>query len=97
MTKLGRSKGYRLVGTHRFGFNAFFVKNGILDTCFPRSHPNSALTIRSPRPRRASGGQRSETETGLRYSLCKARKRRAPDDVFRHCCKFLSISLNRLK
>jgi len=27
MTNLGCSKGYRLVGTHRFGFNAFFVKN----------------------------------------------------------------------
>jgi hypothetical protein len=26
--KLGREKGYRLVGASRYGFNAFFVKNG---------------------------------------------------------------------
>jgi hypothetical protein len=29
MCKLGREKGYRLVGTHRFGFNAFFMRNGV--------------------------------------------------------------------
>lgn len=35
MTKLGREKGYRLVGTHRFGFNAFFVKNGVGEKFLP--------------------------------------------------------------
>jgi len=35
MCKLGREKGYRLVGTHRFGFNAFFIKNGLAETFFP--------------------------------------------------------------
>ncbi len=35
MCKLGKEKGYRLVGTHRFGFNAFFIKNGIGEEFFP--------------------------------------------------------------
>lgn len=28
LARLGKRKGYRLVGTHRYGWNAFFVKNG---------------------------------------------------------------------
>ena len=36
MCKLGREKGYRLVGTHRFGFNAFFIKNGVGEDLFPK-------------------------------------------------------------
>lgn len=35
MYKLGREKGYRLVGTHRFGFNAFFVRKGVGEAFFP--------------------------------------------------------------
>lgn len=35
MCKLGKEKGYRLVGTHRFGFNAFFMKNGVGEEYFP--------------------------------------------------------------
>lgn len=35
MCKLGKEKGYRLVGTHRFGFNAFFIKEGIGEAYFP--------------------------------------------------------------
>ena len=35
MVKLGREKGYRLIGTHRFGFNAFFMKNGVGEEYFP--------------------------------------------------------------
>ncbi|HEY4365731.1 MAG TPA: hypothetical protein VGN07_00735 [Steroidobacteraceae bacterium] len=35
MCKLGREKGYRLVGTHRFGFNAFFVRDGVGEAFFP--------------------------------------------------------------
>jgi hypothetical protein len=33
--KLGRRKGYRLVGINQYGFNAFFVKNGIGDQLIP--------------------------------------------------------------
>lgn len=35
MCRLGKQKGYRLVGVHRFGFNAFFVKNGVGEDFFP--------------------------------------------------------------
>jgi hypothetical protein len=35
MCNLGREKGYRLVGAHRFGFNAFFLKNGVGEEYFP--------------------------------------------------------------
>ncbi len=35
MCRLAKEKGYRLVGVHRFGFNAFFVKNGIGEEFFP--------------------------------------------------------------
>ena len=35
MCKLGKEKGYRLVGTHRHGFNAFFIKHGIEEDYFP--------------------------------------------------------------
>ena len=35
MCRLGREKGYRLVGVHRFGFNAFFVQNGVGEEFFP--------------------------------------------------------------
>lgn len=33
--KLAKSKGYRLVGTNRYGYNAFFVKNGLADDLLP--------------------------------------------------------------
>ncbi len=46
--KLGREKGYRLVGVQRLGFNAFFIKNQIGQDIFPEisasecfSHPFS--------------------------------------------------------
>jgi hypothetical protein len=35
MCKLGREKGYRLVGAHRFGFNCFFIRNGVGEAFFP--------------------------------------------------------------
>ena len=35
MCKLGREKGYRLVGTHRFGFNALFIKDDVGSEYFP--------------------------------------------------------------
>ncbi len=34
MTKLCKQKGYRLVETHRFGFNAFFIKEGLGEEIF---------------------------------------------------------------
>lgn len=43
MCKLGRDKGYRLIATHRFGFNAFFVRNGIAEDCFPEVAPESCV------------------------------------------------------
>lgn len=46
LTKLGRQKGYRLVGTNRFGFNAFFVRHDVAPELLPevtvescRTHP----------------------------------------------------------
>lgn len=39
MVHLARSKGYRLAGTHRLGFNAFFVKNGVVDDLLPEMSP----------------------------------------------------------
>lgn len=35
MIKLGNEKGYRLVGMHQYGFNAFFVKRGIGEDVLP--------------------------------------------------------------
>jgi len=43
MCKLGCAKGYRLVGTHRFGFNAFFMKNGVGEEFFPKVDPTTCL------------------------------------------------------
>jgi hypothetical protein len=39
MCKLGRRKGYRLVGAHRFGFNAFFLKDGVGEEFLPEIDP----------------------------------------------------------
>jgi hypothetical protein len=35
MAKLARGRGYRLVGTHRFGFNAFFVRDDLASDLLP--------------------------------------------------------------
>lgn len=43
MCKLGREKGYRLIGTHRFGFNAFFMKDGIGEELFPEVSVESCV------------------------------------------------------
>ena len=43
MCKLGWEKGYRLIGTHRFGFNAFFLKKGVGEKFFPEVAPASCL------------------------------------------------------
>jgi hypothetical protein len=55
MVKLGREKGYRLVGCNRYGFNAFFVRNDLGGEVLPEvparecfKHP---LTLRGMRDR----------------------------------------------
>jgi len=35
MVKLGRSKGYRLIGAHRHGFNVFFLRSDLASDVFP--------------------------------------------------------------
>jgi hypothetical protein len=44
MCRLGKEKGYRLVGTHRFGFNGFFVKDGVGNDFFPEVAASSCLS-----------------------------------------------------
>ena len=41
--KLGREKGYRLVGCNRYGFNAFFVRNDIGRKFFPEASIDQCL------------------------------------------------------
>jgi len=43
MVKLGKEKGYRLIGTHRYGFNAFFIKNGLGEQFFSEVSVESCL------------------------------------------------------
>lgn len=43
MCRLGREKGYRLIGTHRYGFNAFFMRNGVGESFFPEVEASSCL------------------------------------------------------
>ncbi len=40
--KLMKSKGYRMVGVHRLGFNIIFIKNGIAEDIFPEISPETA-------------------------------------------------------
>jgi len=44
MTALAEQKGYRLVGTHRYGFNAFFVLKGLGEDRLPEVTPADCLT-----------------------------------------------------
>ena len=37
--KLGREKGYRLIGVQSLGFNAFFVRRGVGEELFPELQP----------------------------------------------------------
>ena len=41
--KLGREKGYRLVGCNRYGFNAFFIRSGIGEEVFPEVSPQECF------------------------------------------------------
>lgn len=44
MTGLAGQKGYRLVGTHRYGFNAFFILEGVAEELLPAVEPAQCLT-----------------------------------------------------
>ncbi len=37
--KLGREKGYRLVGCQSYGFNVFFLRSGVGEDIFPETSP----------------------------------------------------------
>lgn len=59
--KLGREKGYRLVGCQRYGFNAFFLRNDVAPDFFPEveaascfSHPFAQWVAAELRPRVAN-------------------------------------------
>jgi len=41
--KLGQRKGYRLVGVNRYGYNAFFVKNGVGDQLLSEIDPRDCF------------------------------------------------------
>ncbi len=41
--KLGHEKGYRLVGCNRYGFNAFFILNGIGEDILPEISPEKCF------------------------------------------------------
>jgi hypothetical protein len=41
--KLGKRRGYRLVGVNRYGYNAFFVKQGIAEGALPAVSPGDCF------------------------------------------------------
>lgn len=41
--KLGREKGYRLVGCNRYGYNAFFIRSGTGEDIFPEVSPDTCF------------------------------------------------------
>jgi hypothetical protein len=54
--KLGKQKGYRLIGCERYGFNAFFMRSDIASdilpavpasACFTHPYTHYAMEIRS--------------------------------------------------
>ena len=58
MTKLAKSRGYRLVGAHRYGFNAFFIREGVGEELLPAvsvssclQHPYAKHAVRERWPR----------------------------------------------
>jgi len=42
--KLGKKKGYRLVGCQRYGFNAFFIRLGIGEDIIPEIYPDECFS-----------------------------------------------------
>ena len=55
--KLGRQKGYRLVGCHRYGFNAFFVRNDLGEEALPEVSVTSCLENAFTRHVRSNRGE----------------------------------------
>jgi hypothetical protein len=43
--KLGRQKGYRLVGVQSLGYNAFFIKAGVGEELFPERSPKECFEL----------------------------------------------------
>ena len=41
--KLGKQKGYRLVGCERYGINAFFIRRGIGEEILPEIAPSACF------------------------------------------------------
>lgn len=60
--KLGREKGYRLVGCNRYGFNAFFVRNGIGEDALPEIKPDHCF--KHPK---AKEGQQARLPKAMKY------------------------------
>jgi hypothetical protein len=58
--KLGRTKGYRLVGCNRFGFNAFFVRRGLADDLLPEVPPAACLATPFARHRQQTALPRAD-------------------------------------
>ncbi|MFH1807151.1 MAG: FkbM family methyltransferase [Pseudomonadota bacterium] len=54
MCALAKNKGYRLVGTHRYGFNAFFVREGVGEALLPTRTPFECLQDPYSREARAT-------------------------------------------
>jgi hypothetical protein len=46
--KLGRQKGYRLVGVQSLGFNAFFVRDGLGEDVLPERTPQECYALTGP-------------------------------------------------
>ena len=42
--RLGKEKGYRLVGVERYGFNAFFLRNDVAQEIFPEVQPEDCFS-----------------------------------------------------
>jgi hypothetical protein len=55
LVKLGRQKGYRLVGTNRYGYNAIFVRSGLGEGALPEVPAKSCFD--HPRARRSRDRQ----------------------------------------
>jgi hypothetical protein len=66
MCHLGREKGYRLVGVHRYGFNAFFIKHGVGEEFFPEVTPESCAQDPFTRQARAERWPRAKDKKWIK-------------------------------
>lgn len=57
LVKLAKSKGYRLVGGNRYGFNAFFVREDLAPGLLPEVDPESLMTHPGTAASRAAADQ----------------------------------------